>query len=376
MICSILRRLKREERGATHEAISFLLAVIPIIGIVIPLVGETILGYVQLQEVEALTKLAAERACSMKPSNLNPNSTGGDIGQGALGVAFRRADLVNAMQETVEDVFRTQSTRPEGYFDGSPDAGLPILTIQDPLGQDITNDEEDFVGASSSISLCPAGESWDWCRNGGNDAQIRERFTNNALAEEFEGPNPTRDANVESDLSARMQILNDSRCPPGMDGATCANIINGSLNDKIYRCTVCVTKIRDSVFDFTIPMLGGESFTLGCQDAGMRANSTIPCVIHKCNSAKYQSTSASKIYSQAYGSRRNPGAPSTSRLEHYVNYEAMHGGSEIRTVLRDENDEIIFEDVRGATEHINQDTDQYENIDSDFFAEDDHLDSE
>lgn len=297
----------QEEDGALNEFIGFILFAIFLFGLLIPSAVELFIYSNQGQELDRLTKLAAQRACSVMS---NPNiGSGGDLQQGSLGYG---TDIA-VMQPLVNSVFQNEAARPQSYsniefrvFDVLGEeidirvGGTNDMKVNTYIGEDgstqSTNRNVIIAGTNMDMSLCPAGggpnnSDWKWCLNAG-DAQIKKAISNT-------GYNTTDSSAPDyrpSDLVARMEKLQPGRCNPA-GGQPCQQDFRG----RIDRCTVCATKARESIFKRTI-----FGAVLAC-DTGQGSLSLLPCTMTTCANAKFIQYSAKRGYSPKYRDKMNLG---------------------------------------------------------------------
>jgi hypothetical protein len=287
-----LASLVHEEEGALYEFLGLILFLALVLGLLVPLMIEVFIYNNQAQELDTLTKLAANRACSV----MSKSSVGvaGDINQGSLGVGTD----ISVMQPLVNAVFTNQASHPETYFENTQDGKNIDLKIFDFIGKEIDTASESnwvtvedsngsagkvlMVGTNTDAALCPAGggSNWKYCMAEGSDDQAKQALIQNGQA-------------VNQDLVARMEKLQPGRCQPGQD---CSN----DFKDRIERCSVCATKSRESIFDKSI-FLGSVVF-LACKNNPNKVT-LLPCKMTACANSKFVQYSAKRGYAPKYRSQ-------------------------------------------------------------------------
>lgn len=336
---SLPKKLLKDERAAINEFIGFIIFLMITFCVLIPLIVELLAYTGQAQEVDRLTKIAAKRACTLLA---NPNiGVAADLKQGSLGVGTD----ISAMQPLVNSVIRQEAAHPETYFENTQDRQNIDLRIYDIAGQEINLrdqanwvDIEDpngargrvlLVGTNTESTLCPSGGGGDWkyCLGQGSDDAIRQQVRNTGIG------NGTSDR----DLIQRLQRFQAGRC---REGENCRNDFVG----RIDRCTVCVTKTRQSIFSRTAFF----NNIISCHSRDDRR--IIPCAISTCATEKLTRASTKRGYNPAYQSQRNLGSEQFNSVE--VDYRERQ--NERNTLLKNETTLTGYQDKKTneATKNI------------------------
>ncbi|MDJ0624872.1 MAG: hypothetical protein QNJ31_00715 [Candidatus Caenarcaniphilales bacterium] len=292
--CIFLKRFLKDEKGAVNEFLGLIFFLLIIFCVLIPMIVELLAYTGQAQEADRLTKIAAKRACTLLA---NPTiGVAGDLKQGSLGMATS----INIMQPLVNQVFRNEASHPEEYFQNTVDGENIDLKVFDLAGEEIRLSDrsnwveaEDpdgnrrellLVGTNTEASLCPSGANaqggWKYCLEG-NDDLVKQQLRNTGINEK------------NADLIQRMERFQAGRC---LEGENCRNDFIG----RIDRCTVCVTKTRQSIFQRTF-----FRHILSCQNS--QDSRMIPCAISTCATEKLTRASTKRGYNPAYQDRKNLG---------------------------------------------------------------------
>ena len=281
---SLSSKSQRNTSGAVGEFIGFILFLVLVLGVIVPLIIEVTIYNSQGQELDRLTKESARKACSLMadPSR----ALAGDINQGSLGLGTD----VSIMDPLVESVFQTGSA----HFDSYQDVKFKIydLTGQEIIPADnhitLPNGTNVFmVGTNNDTNLCPAatnkgtGNDWKYCING-NDTAVKQAM---------KGPN-IAGIPINQDLTARMETLQPNMCP----GGDCES----DYRNRIEHCSVCATKIRQSIFTRSVPILGSV-IGLKCDPNNLAgSNALFPCLLTSCASSKFKQYSGKRGYAPKY----------------------------------------------------------------------------
>ena len=363
----------RNQQGAVDDHIALLLGLVPIMFLVLPACGEILLGYLQGQELEALSKAAAERACAIMVSHTGGDVTSADEGlnnqQGALSPLVPQEALFDRMEALMNQVVAEQAKNPATY---------PVpnrsLVIEDVFGADLMDDRFyniggiNYIGVSKSTAVCPSnpGQPDDWCLNQGEDA-IADVFR---LHRSAAAPAPADQSNI-SDLSYRMMALQGYRCQAG--DPDCDNHIRQNLRGKLAKCRVCLTKQRESIFSPSASIF--STLRLSCDHATANYNGVLlPCLLSKCAEATFKGTTASFKRSRALGVRNAPPTGSMAAvLPNYRDFEMTRSTNQIigfdptdpRYQIRQIQD--LDADGKALVDH-------HLSVDANFFADDYYLD--
>lgn len=281
------KRLIKDETGAVHDYIGLILFLFITFGLLVPLVVELFIYNNQGQELDRITKLAAQRACGLMPSNTE--GVGTDINQASLGAG---ADI-KIMQPLVNAIFRNETAHPETYFENTSDKTNIQLVLIDQLGniidqtqrqivfdKDGNQQEVLMVGTNSAAGLCPSGgggADWKYCLSRDGDTGVIQALTSSGLP-------------ANEDLVARMEMFQAGRCAGGAD---CSQDFAGRLD----KCSVCATKTRESIFSKSV--------------FGPIQNLFNPR-LSACASASFIAYSGQRGYSPTYKSPANLGAGYTN----------------------------------------------------------------
>ncbi len=281
---SLSSKSKRDKSGAVGEFIGFILFLVLVLGVIVPLIIEVTIYNSQGQELDRLTKESARKACSLMadPSK----ALAGDINQGSLGLGTD----ISIMDPLVESVFQTGAAHYDSYKDIK-------FKIYDLTGQEIIPAQNQItlpngtnvfmVGTNTDTNLCPAatnkgtGNDWKYCING-NDAAVKQAM---------KGPN-IAGVPINQDLTARMETLQPNMCP----GGDCES----DYRNRIEHCSVCATKIRQSIFTRSVPILGSV-IGLKCDPNNLAgSNALFPCLLTACASSKFIQYSGKRGYAPKY----------------------------------------------------------------------------
>ncbi len=309
----------KEESGALNEFIGFIFFLLFVLGLLIPSLVELFSYNNQGQELDRLTKLASQRACSLMA---NPDmGSGGDIHQGSLGFGTD----VSIMPDLVDAIFQNEAANFNSYSDINLEVfdvlgeriDLSIGGVNELKGityidKDGTERTKDVIvaGTNMDMSLCPAGggantSDWKWCRDA-NDQDIKDAISDTG----FNTTDSTKPDYHPSDLVARMEKLQPGRSNPG-GGEPSQQDFRG----RIDRCTVCATKARQSIFQRT-----AFGTILGCNGGGA---SVLPCTMRTCASAKFVQYSAKRGYSPKYRDKMNLGGGTFTENSPHSNVDPL-----------------------------------------------------
>lgn len=287
------KRLIKDETGAIHDYIGLIIFLFVTFGLLVPLVVELLIYNNQGQELDRITKLAAQRACNLMPSPVK--GVGSDVNQGAIGVG---TDM-KIMQPLVNAIFRNETAHPETYFENTPDKTNIQLRLLDPQGGEIDKTQYEtvidkngnrqqvlLVGTNADSGLCPAGggPNWKYCLRREGDAAATQALASTGLP-------------ANEDLVARMEMFQAGRCGPGRD---CSQDFAGRLD----RCNVCATKTRESIFSRSAFI--GQVLFLDCRNPN--GISFLPCKLSACATSSFIPYSGKRGYSPTYKSPANLGA--------------------------------------------------------------------
>ncbi|MDX1920605.1 MAG: hypothetical protein SFU25_07735 [Candidatus Caenarcaniphilales bacterium] len=336
----LTNKFLKDEKAAINEFIGLIVFLMIIFCVLVPLIVELLAYTGQAQEVDRLTKIASKRACTLLA---NPNiGVAADLKQGSLGVGTD----ISAMQPLVNSIFQQEAAHPQTYFENTQDKQNIDLKIFDIAGQeiDIRNDSnwvdiEDpngakgrvlLVGTNSESALCPSGGGSDWkyCLQPGSDDAIKQQVKKTGIG----------GGTSDKDLIQRLQRFQAGRCLPGE--TNCKNDFVG----RIDRCTVCVTKTRQSIFSKTAFF----NNIISCTNKDDKR--IIPCAISTCATEKLTRASTKRGYNPAYQSQRNLGAEQFNSVE--VDYREKQ--NERNTLLKEETKLTGYQDKKTneATKNI------------------------
>lgn len=244
-----LRKLIKLEHGGIDEVFAFFFGLIFIMFFVIPPLTQFMVIYMQAQEVEHLAGMAANRACSLLPSQIvNDNGSR----QGAMGSLLKVREpggtgVMDIMEQVVDDTFNEEAKNINSYKDWE-------IKIYDMYGQDITNGSagypDGFIGAGPAVHICPspplymASADADWCLNV-TPAELKRIFTDK---DGTAGDQDQDSQNADGvPASFRQQLFQRGR---DVTSGQRDQRIKKSLEGQLHRCVVTVEKEVQSVFYF------------------------------------------------------------------------------------------------------------------------------
>lgn len=246
----LTKRFLKSEDGGIDEVFAMFFGLIFIMFFVIPPITQFMVIYLQAQEVEHLTGMAANRACSLLPSQLE-NDNGSR--QGAMGSLLKASEVMTVMQKVVDDTFQEEAKNLSMYKTDSG-ANNWEIKIYDIYGQDITNGAAGFpggfIGASPSTHMCPAPPVYmsnapaNWCLSA-TPMELKRIFSDK------DGTAGTQDQDSQNTdgvpASFRQELFQRGR---DVAGAQRDERIKKSLEGQLHRCVVTAEKKVQSVFYF------------------------------------------------------------------------------------------------------------------------------
>ncbi len=356
---NLFKKFIINKRASIDEIFSMLLGLCLVLLFMVPLLTESLITYLQGQELESVTKAAAERACSFLADEFT--GEGATARQGSMGALLKKNTVYKAMDEVVNQVFEEQpKVLTRDGLDVYPKTERSLV-LKDIFGTDIKNSSlynGTYIGSSPARHLCPAppspGMNADWCLNAGAST-IKSSFSSS------NGSYGGIDIEQASDASYRMMILQGDKCRPG-DG-NCNNY-RKSLEGKIHKCIVCARMNRKNIFRFY--GFGSDQPVLGCPSN----NSLIPCKLYKCGEAVFGRNTASQRESDAYGQRSGAVRDVQKVFQHYKNYDIYETEAGTNTIGKDALDPNLKLNVIPEKRNGVLARDKHKNIEADFYEND------
>ncbi|MDX1917541.1 MAG: hypothetical protein SFT81_00135 [Candidatus Caenarcaniphilales bacterium] len=289
----------RHQNGILNEYLGLIFFILFLLGLFAPLIVEMLAYAQQTQELDRITKIAVQRACSLGIDPL------GCVAADAKQCAFSVGIDISPMERIAYKTFVNETSNPSAYGcnPASANARNPCVgaeggvqfLVYDALGKDLEiSKSSNFVfdipggslggqyylyGSNVNHSLCPSYKNqttWNYCMQNSFDPTL-----SNILRPMI-------------DISHRLQAFQPGRCDDALPGP-CRNAFSAIVD----RCVVCAQKTRESVFERSI---FGQ--VLSCRDdsgnLSINKFSFIPCKIRTCSSVKYNPPSLKRDYNLAY----------------------------------------------------------------------------